>query len=269
MKTSVVLITGGSSGIGKATGIFLASQGCKVYGTTRNPGKYPDFDAFELLRMEVSDPLSIQAAVKTVTDREGKLDILINNAGMGITGPAEETPEEEVRRVFEVNFLGPMAVCKAVLPLMRRQGSGFIINITSIAGYMGLPFRAYYSASKGALSLITEALRMETRGSGIRICSLAPGDFATNIAAHRYHAPIRRESPYESTYRKSLELMDAHVSQGQDPNLVARKIYRILRKKRPAVHYTVGSPLQRLSPVLKRLLPDKLFEKLVSDHYKL
>ena len=269
MKTNVVLITGASSGIGKATAIFLAGRGFKVYGTARNPEKCTRDDAFEMLPMEVRDPDSIKAAVRIILDREGRLDILVNNAGMGITGPVEETPVEEVRHVFEVNFLGPLAVCKAVLPHMREQGSGIIINITSIAGYLGLPFRGYYSASKGALALITEALRLETRGTGIRISSLAPGDFATNIAAHRYHAPLQEGSPYKNAYRHSLDLMDAHVSQGQDPTLVARKIYQIIRRKRPGVHYTVGSPMQRITPVLKKCLPDKLFEKLVSDHYKL
>ena len=152
---------------------------------------------------------------------------------------------------------------------MRQQRSGFIINITSIAGFMGLPFRGFYSATKGSLELITESLRLETAGSGIRICSLAPGDFATNIAEGRYQVPIREDSAYHQTYGASVALMNRHVSHGQDPERVGARVYRILQKKNPSVHYTIGSPLQRFSLVLKRILPDKLYEKLLLNHYKL
>lgn len=269
MQNKVVLITGASSGIGKAIGLFLSSKGLKVYGTTRDPNRYPHFSGFELLQLEVREPLSIQNVVATILKREGRLDILINNAGVGISGPVEEIPREEVLKVMEINLLGPVAVMKAVLPIMRRQGSGLVINITSIAGYMGLPFRGYYSASKGALELLTETVRMETNRSGIRITSLAPGDFATNIAAGRFHAPVLEGSPYREAYEDSLERMNQDVAKGEDPARVAEKIYRIIKTRKPKVHYTVGSPIQRFSLILKRFLPDKLYEKLLLNHYKL
>lgn len=269
MQNKVVLITGASSGIGKAVGLFLSAKGFKVYGTTRDPGRYPRFDGFELLQLEVREPPSIQQAIATIMEKEGRLDILINNAGVGISGPVEEIPREEVLKIMEINLLGPVAVMNAVLPVMRRQGSGLVINITSIAGYMGLPFRGYYSASKGALELLTESIRMETMRSGIHVTSLAPGDFATNIAAGRYHAPVVASSPYKHAYEASLERMNNDVSKGQDPARVAEKIYRIIRTPRPKVHYTVGSPMQRFSLFLKRVLPDKLYEKLLLNHYKL
>jgi NAD(P)-dependent dehydrogenase (short-subunit alcohol dehydrogenase family) len=269
MENNVVLITGASSGIGKAIGLFLTARGFKVYGTTRDPGKYPGFSGFKLLQLEVRDPISIRKAIASIHEKEGRLDILINNAGVGVTGPMEETPREEVIRVLDINLLGPVAVMNAVLPLMRRQESGLIINITSIAGYMGLPFRGYYSASKGAMELLTEALRMETARSGIRITSLAPGDFATNIAAGRYHAPILDDSPYKAAYEHSLQKMNEDVARGQDPSRVAKKVYQIIGTRKPKVHYTVGSPMQRFSLTLKKLLPDKLYEKLLLNHYKL
>ncbi len=265
----MVLITGGSSGIGKAIGSYLASRGFKVYGTTRDPGRYPGFTDFTLLPLEVRDPQSIEKAIATLLGREGRLDILINNAGIGITGPVEETPREEVLKVMETNLLGPVEMIRQVMPVMRGQGGGLVINITSIAGAMGLPFRGWYSASKGGLDLLTESLRMEASGSGIRLTSLAPGDFATNIAAGRYHAPVLEGSPYEARYRQSLTLMDEHVDQGQDPIRVAEKVYGIIRSKQPKVHYTVGSPMQRFSLLLKKVLPDKLYEKLLLNHYKL
>jgi NAD(P)-dependent dehydrogenase (short-subunit alcohol dehydrogenase family) len=269
MDKKVALITGGSSGIGKAIGSYLAQKGYTVYGTARDPDRYPSFKDFELLRLDVRHYDTIENTVRTVLEKEGHLDVLVNNAGIGIAGPVEETPDNEIRKVLETNLLGPMAMIRAVLPVMRSQNSGCIINITSIAGYMGLPFRGYYSASKGALELVTEALRLETANSGIRICSLAPGDFATNIASGRYHVPVQSDSPYKGTYEASLKLMNAHVSTGRDPMRVAEKVYRILTTHHPKVHYTVGSPLQRFSLILKRFLPDKLYEKLLLNHYKL
>lgn len=269
MESKVVLVTGASSGIGKAIAGYLTARGYTVYGTARNPDRYPEITGYRLLPMEITEAASIKKAINTLLEAEGRLDILINNAGVGITGPVEETPREEAIRVFEVNLLGPVSVVREVIPQMRKQGKGLIINISSLAGYMGLPFRGFYSASKGALQLITESLRLETAGSGIQICSLAPGDFATNIAAGRYHAPVIEGSPYEITYQRSLALMDDHVESGQDPVKVAEKVWQIVRARKPKVHYTVGSPLQRFSLLLKKILPDKLYEKLLLNHYKL
>ncbi len=266
---SIVLITGGSSGLGKATGRYLTEKGFRVYGTARNPQKYPDFDAFPLLEMEVRNQQSVERAVAELIRREGRIDILINNAGVGITGPMEETPHQQSLDALETNFHGPLRVMAAVVPHMRRQGNGFIINISSIAGYMGLPFRGMYSASKGALLVASEAYRMELSQFGIRVCTLSPGDYATNIASGRYHHPAHGDSPYAASYGKSLELMNTHVKSGGNPEEVAHKIYRILKKKKPRVHYTVGSPLQRLSLFLKRILPDKIYERLLLNHYKL
>ena len=146
----VVLITGGSSGIGKAVGEYLLQKGFRVYGTSRTPEKYLN-SKFPIIALDVTQTESISACVLAVLEKETKIDVLVNNAGVGITGPMEEIPETEIKNNFETNFFGPLAVIKAVLPTMRQQKSGLIINITSIAGYMGLPFRGVYSASKAAL----------------------------------------------------------------------------------------------------------------------
>lgn len=265
----VVLVTGGSSGLGKATAEYLSARGYKVYGTARNPEKYEGFDQFPLLAMDVREEASVQAAIAELLHREGRVDILINNAGVGITGPLEETPHEAVLGVFETNFHGPLRVIRAVLPHMRGRQKGFILNITSLAGYMGLPFRGVYSATKGALELATEAYRMELREFGIRMSSLAPGDYATNIASGRFHSPLLEDSPYRRVYGQSLELMNQHVSEGKDPQQVARKVHKIIQKRYPRVHYTVGSPLQKFSLFLKKMLPDKIYERLLLNHYKL
>ncbi|SNZ00705.1 SDR family oxidoreductase [Flagellimonas pacifica] len=269
MDKKIVLITGGSSGIGKSIGTYLTTKGFTVYGTTRNPKNYPDFDAFELLQLDVKQPDSIQKAVSQVVSKEKRLDVLINNAGVGITGPVEETPHEEILNVFETNFHGPVHMMKAVLPQMRKQGGGLIINITSIAGYMGLPFRGYYSATKGALGLITEALRMETKEFGIKITNIAPGDFATNIASGRYHSPVLEGSAYKEKYAQALQSINGDVDSGGDPIQVAHAVYKIINKSKPRVHNPVGAFLQKFSLSLKRILPDRVYEKLLLNHYKL
>jgi NAD(P)-dependent dehydrogenase (short-subunit alcohol dehydrogenase family) len=266
--SKVVLITGGSSGIGKAIGEFLFHKGFIVYGTSRNPEKVTN-SLFPLIALDVRNSESILDAVEKVISVSKRLDVVINNAGVGITGPIEETPIAEIKNNFDTNFFGPIEVMKAVLPQMRSQNSGLIVNITSIAGYMGLPYRGVYSASKGALELITEALRMEVKSFGIQITNVAPGDFATNIASGRFHSPLIKGSAYEIPYGNTLKMMDAHVDSGSNPDEMARVIYQIIQTPNPKVHYKVGSFLQKFSIVLKRILSDKVYEKMLMNHYKL
>jgi len=264
--SKVVLITGGSSGIGKAIGEYLQAKNFKVYGTSRTPSNYPE-SKFPILALDVTQSDSVAQCIKALLTKESAIDILVNNAGAGITGPVEEIPEEEIQRNFETNFFGPLRVIKSVLPQMRKQHSGLIINITSIAGYMGLPYRGIYSASKGALELITETLRMELKAFNINVTNIAPGDFATNIAAGRYHAPVLKDSPYETSYGASLDTIDAHVDAGNDPKQMAEAVYKVINTKRPKIHYKVGEFMQKFSIVLKRILPDKIYEKLLMNHY--
>lgn len=269
MDQIIVLVTGGSSGIGRAIGNYLKNKGFKVYGTTRSLGNKTAFNDFELLELDVQKSDTIKKAIDLILARENRLDVLINNAGVGITGPIEETPNNEIHNAFETNFTGPLNMIKAVLPVMRSQNSGRIINITSIAGKMGLPYRGIYSATKGALDLATEALRLETQAFGVHISTLAPGDFATNIAAGRYHAPVKENSPYKSDYEKTLKMINDDVQVAADPIKVAKSVYKIINKKKPGVHYKVGSFLQTISPVLKSILPGKVYENILRNHYKL
>lgn len=265
---NVVLITGGSSGIGKAIGEFLTHRGYKVYGTSRNAEKIKNHP-FKLISLDVLNAESIKQAVNTIIQEKGRLDVLINNAGMGITGPIEETPIEEMKHVFDTNFFGAISVIQEVLPIMRKQKKGFIINITSIGGYMGLPYRGVYSATKGALSLISETLSMELNAFNIKVANVAPGDFATNIASGRYHAPVIKNSPYAEKYQLNLDLMNQHVNHGSNPVMMAHAVYKILKSNHPKVNYKVGNFMQKFSIILKRLLPDKVYEKLLMNHYKL
>jgi NAD(P)-dependent dehydrogenase (short-subunit alcohol dehydrogenase family) len=265
----VVFITGGSSGIGKAIGEYLSDKEYIVYGTSRNPSKISEKLSFTLLAMDVTKVDSITNAVSVIIEKEGRIDVLVNNAGVGITGPLEETPNSEIEKAFETNYYGPINVIKAVLPQMRKQGSGKIINITSIAGYMGLPYRGIYSATKAALEITTEAFRMEIKQFGIEMTNVAPGDFATNIVAGRYHAPVLDDSPYNEAYDKTLTLMNTHVDGGANPMEMAKVVHAIIETSKPRIHYKVGAAIQKFSIVLKRILPDKVYERMLLNHYKL
>ena len=264
----VILITGGSSGIGKAIGEFLLEKGFIVYGTSRNASAISN-SKIKLVDLDVRNSDSIKACVARVLELEGRIDVLINNAGVGITGPLEEIPLEEIKNNFETNVFGPIETMKAVLPQKRVKKSGLIINITSIAGYMGLPFRSIYSSSKGALELITESLRMETKAFGVHIVNVAPGDFATDIASRRFHAPVIKGSAYEKVYQTQLDMMNEHVSGGSNQIEMAVSIHKIIETKNPKIHYKVGAFMQKFSIVLKRILPDKMYEKILMNHYKL
>ncbi len=265
--SKVILITGGSSGIGKSIGEFLSDKNYKVYGTSRNPDNYKG-SRFPIVALDVTESKTIQQCIDSVIKIEGRIDVLINNAGAGITGPIEETPEAEIKRNFETNFFGPIAVIKAVLPQMRKQNSGLIINVTSIAGYMGLPYRGIYSASKGALEIITEAFRMELKDFNIQMTNVAPGDFATNIAAGRFHAPVKEDSAY-SKYGEVLKAIDEDVNKSANPIEVAKVVHKIIETRNPKIHYKVGAFMQKFSIVLKFVLPDTVYEKLLLNHYKL
>lgn len=266
MKT--ILITGASSGLGKAVGEYLFHKGHNVFGTSRNPEKVAN-SPFPLLALDLNKPDTIKHCVEKVIEISGRIDVLVNNAGVGILGPIEEIPTDELRSHFETNLFGPIEVMKAVLPHMRNSKSGLIINVTSIAGYTGLPFRGAYSASKGALELLTEAIRMEVKPFGIEVCNLAPGEFATDIASRRYYTPLSLTSAYAETYGRTIELVNEHVSSGDDPVVVAHEIERIMHTAKPKIHYKVGPFLSKFSIVLKRILPDKQYEKMLMKHYKL
>lgn len=263
----VILITGASSGIGKSIGEYLHNRGYTVYGTSRNPDRISN-SIFPLIKLDVRSVESIQHAVAEVMRISKRIDVVINNAGVGIIGPLEEIPTQEIRNNFETNLFGPIEVMKATLPHMREQRSGLIINITSIAGYMGLPYRAVYSASKGALELITEALRMEVKPFGIEITNVAPGEFSTNIADHRYHVPVSETSAYTS-YSKTVDVINSQVGGGDDPIKMGQMIYSIINSAKPNGHYKVGPFMSKFSIVLKRILPDKVYEKMLMKHYEL
>ena len=260
----VVLITGISSGFGLESARLLASKGHKVYGTVRR--EVEKLDGVNYLFADVTDREAVQRAVDEVIAREGRLDAIVCNAGMGVGGPIEFTSPKDARRQIETNFGGAVSLIQAALRPMRTQRSGRIICVSSIGGLMGLPYQAFYSASKFALEGFCEALRLEVRDFGISVTLVNPGDFSTGFTSGRKKVPSEAVEAYPA-YAEGMQKIEHDELGGLKPIVVARTIEKILRKRRPAYHYVVATFEQRLSVLLKRILPARLFSRILGAYY--
>ena len=266
MQKKIILITGISSGLGKETAALLAKAGHIVYGSTRRSAETPE--GVLAITIDVQNTESINAAVQKVIEKEGRIDVLINNAGMGLTGAVEEYSEEEAMVEMNTNFMGTFRLCKAVLPYMRKEKQGTIINMSSIGGIMGLPFQGFYSASKFAIEGMSEALRYEVKQFNIKVVVLRPGDFYTSFTANRKKiVKASDDSAYAAQFTKSLACIERDESKGQKPIKLAKKILQIVGKKSPQSRYIISSFEQKLAVWLKSILPPKLFYLIIGDHY--
>lgn len=265
----VILITGVSTGFGRETAKLLAQKGHIVYGTIRN--NPPEEAPYHILRMDLTDAGSIRNAVSEVIGIEGRIDVLINNAGMHTGGPVETSPGENIELQMDTNFLGLVNLTRQVLPVMRKQNDGTIINISSIGGLMGLPFQAFYSASKFATEGYSEALRMEVKPFNIKVIVINPGDFHTSNSANRrnFLAPSGSDDPYNEQFTRTLEVIERDEKNGQDPGILAGRIAGIIECRNPRQRYIIASFDQKLAVILKYLLPGKLFGKILESHYKI
>ncbi len=267
--SKIILITGISSGFGKHTAKLLADEGHIVYGTVR---KETLTDAkVHQLRMDLTDIESIRKAVAEILEKEGKIDVLINNAGMHSGGPIETSSIENIKLQMDTNFLGMVYMTREVLPIMRKQGGGKIINFSSIGGLMGLPFQAFYSAGKFAIEGFSEALRMEVKQFNIKVILINPGDFHTNNSMNRrnYLATTGTNDPYQEQFVKTLAVIEKDEANGWKPEVLARKIVKIVECKNPRQRYIIASFEQKLAAALKYILPGKLFRLILEDHYKI
>jgi NAD(P)-dependent dehydrogenase (short-subunit alcohol dehydrogenase family) len=265
----VILITGISSGFGKQTAELLAEEGHTIYGTVRRDVEISP--TITGLKLDLTNNDSIRQAVKTILQKEGKIDVLINNAGMHTGGPIETSPIENIKLQMDTNFLGMVILTREVLPVMRKQGGGTIINFSSIGGLMGLPFQAFYSAGKFAIEGFSEALRMEVKKFNINIVLINPGDFHTNNSANRrnFLAPTDTNDPYHEQYLKTMAIIEKDEGNGWEPIVLARKLVRIVECKNPRQRYIIASFEQKLAVALKYILPGKLFRMILEDHYKI
>jgi NAD(P)-dependent dehydrogenase (short-subunit alcohol dehydrogenase family) len=261
----IALVTGASSGIGRACAELLAARGLRVYGGSRHP--QPDA-AFESVRMDVRDVASVDEAVASITQREGRIDVVVNNAGISIVGAVEDTSLEEAKDQFEVNFFGVLRVCRSVLPILREQRAGYIVNIGSIGGLVAIPYQGLYSASKFALEGLSESLRMETRQFGVHVVLIEPGDHRTAITENRRRTEgSQTSSAYRERFERAIARMAADERNGADPAATARLLLRIIDNPRPRLRYTVGPGPERAAVWLKRLMPYAVVEKVMASYY--
>ncbi len=267
----VIFITGVSSGFGEQTAKILAANGHTVYGTVRKTNNKVNEAGSKInyLTMDLTDPETITKAAETVLQKEGKIDVLINNAGMHTGGPVETSPAEHIRLQMETNFLGPVLVTKAFLPAMRKQGSGLIINFSSVGGLLGLPFQAFYSSSKFAIEGFSEALRMELNQFNIKVVVINPGDFNTSNSANRrnYMAPTGPGDPYAEQFRKTMAIYEKDEASARPPVVLARKIASIVESKHPRQRYIIATILEKLAVILRSFLPDRLYRSLIQLFY--
>jgi hypothetical protein len=263
----IVFITGISSGFGYETAKLLSQEGHTVYGTVRRAVE--PLPKVNYISLDVRDKQAVSDAVRQIVEKEGRIDVLVNNAGMGIGGPLEFATEEEIRLQMDTNFMGLVHCVDAVLPYMRKQKSGKIIALSSIGGLMGLPFQGFYSASKFAIEGYCEALRLETQSFGIQVVVLRPGDFATSFTGSRKKVADEAALQAYPIYKTAIEKVEHDENGGLKPDVLAHKISEIIQKKNPHNGYVVASFEQKLSVFLKRILPAKWFARILGSYYKL
>jgi short-subunit dehydrogenase len=217
-----------------------------------------------MIRMDITDSRSVTEGIRLVQEREGRIDAVVNNAGDLLVGPIEDIPIAEAEKSVQTNCLGALRVCQAVIPLMRAQGEGRIINISSVGGAIGLPFEAVYSAGKFALEGMSEALRIELRHFGIKVSLIQPGDVRTQDCRR----VILTTKAYEPYFSNALRQYEADERKGYPPEKMGPLVERILLSGNPRLRYTFGDVFQSLVPVLKRLLPQRFVQWAFCQIYK-
>ncbi len=267
----VILITGASSGLGKACAEYLASKkDLIVYGTSRKVSATLHPSPFTLLPVDVTQSTSVRAAVQHIIDKHGRIDAVINNAGMGIGGAIELATEEEIRLQMQTNFMGVVNVCNAVIPHMRQAGGGKIVNISSIGGVMGIPFQGFYSASKFAVEGYSETLSLELHPFNIKVVLVEPGDFATGFTANRIVSQQTKSSEhYAAAFTKCLAVIEKEENGGQQPIKLAKVMYKIIKAKRPKFRYKVGNFVQINFARVKGFIPSRTYQALLRFFYNI
>ncbi len=260
----VILITGASRGFGAAAARLLSQRGHRVYGTSREPAS-ANAEGFTLLPLDVREDDSVQRCVKTVLNQAGRLDTLINNAGVALGGALEEATAEEARQLFETNFFGIIRMTNAVLPAMRAARSGQIINISSLAGLVGVPYLGLYAASKHALEGYSASLRYELHRYGISVSLIEAGNYRTSI---RFTFPAQRIPDYDGIREQATAVHDADVRDGHPPDPVARLIVRVVESRHPRLRYIAAEGIESGVPFMRRFFPDALQEWILRRRYR-
>jgi short-subunit dehydrogenase len=252
MKELVIVITGASSGIGSATAKFLKSKGHSVYGLSRSLG---DVDGVNYISTDITDRNAVDSALQKIKAEAGRIDVLINNAGMGVSGAIEYATAADYDKIFNLNVKALITLCQLAIPYLRET-KGKIINIGSVAGVLTIPFQAYYSMTKAAVGVFSEALRMELKPFKISVTTVQPGDTKTSFTTNREKPTIVEDGLYKKRIINSLERMEKDEQSGVPPVKVSKVIYRVIKKKNPPISVTVGFNY-KLFVFLKRLLPNR------------
>ena len=266
-RSPVVLVTGVSSGIGRAVADAFAAKGFEVFGTSRNPRTTQPAPGVELVQLDVTDDASVAAAVSTVVERAGRIDIVVNNAGAGVFGAAEETSTAQAQQLFDTNFFGLVRLTREVLPYLRAQRSGRIINIGSVLGFLPSPYGSLYAASKHAVEGYSESLDHETREFGVRVSVVEPGYTNTSFEANATDAdsPIDSYAPVREHVK---QVIAKAVRAGDDPAVVAQAVLKAATSRTPKLRYPAG-PLARRLALLKKFAPAGLLDNGVRKANKL
>ncbi|QJD58642.1 SDR family oxidoreductase [Pseudomonas sp. gcc21] len=273
----VVLITGSSSGMGKATALLLAESGYTVYAGVRDNSDELMSEAqrrkltINTLKLDVQDTISIRDAVRYIMAREGKIDVLVNNAGFGLLATLEDGTDEEIFKQFDVNVFGLIKMTREVLPHMRQAGGGVIINISSFLGRMGLPLLAHYNASKYAVEGITDSLRFEVAPFGIRVHSILAGLFGTNFVKKGLVANARttsEDSPYKNLVSHFVPIVAAAINEGPSPQPIAEAVKSVIENADSDIAIKVGTEAEQFVP-LRKSMDDKTFESKVKKTFGL
>ena len=274
-RGQVILITGSSSGIGRATAAAAAARGHRVFATARQTDDLADLSlpgSIDALPLDVTDAGSIERAVAEVLRRCGRLDALVNNAGYGQYGSLEDVALGDWKRQYDVNLFGAVAAIQAVLPALRESGGGTIVNVSSVAGKIAIPFAAPYCSSKHALEAISDSLRLEVAPFGIRVVVIEPGPIATRFgdrARAEVQPFLQKPGPYKEFYVEAERAMEQDFRRGQlPPDFVARVIVQALESRRPRTRYTVTA-MAKLGIPAKRFLPDRVLDRAMRGRLKL
>ncbi len=265
----VVLITGATSGIGKEMAEVLAYHGYAVYGTGRNIKRVSVSANLRYLFMDVKDRDSVEKTVKQIIEKSGRIDILINNAGVGLAGALEEIPFSDIYNTYETNLFGIIRLTKEVIPFMRQQGRGLIVNVSSIAGRIGLPFQSIYSSSKFALESITEAMSIELKVFGIKVCMIEPGDYNTSVNQNRKIIRPSENSAYSERLSGFFDLLKRNIDNGRPPEQIKSLILKIVKSENPKMRYRSGRLIENLTPLARFIIPSRIFEKILIRYYKI
>lgn len=269
----VILITGASSGMGWETALYLAKQGYKVYAGTRNTSAFDAIDLANLtpVYLDITSSKNIQEVIQQIKDQSKHIDVLINNAGYGLVSTVENLQEEEMFTQYNINVFGLLRMCQAVIPSMREQQEGIIINISSFLGKVGLPLLTFYNSSKYAVEGITDSLRYELHDFNIRVHSLMPGFFDTNFARDNLVTNLetfKQDSPYAKMVEKITPKIVEQINEGNNAKDVAFKILDIIEDKNFPARATIGDKAKKFIPMRKEL-SDEDFERRVRDYYNL